>query len=696
MSVTLDQVENRFLESSQRRQAIAEQMAREKNSIRERESSLHSLALEQDVPSEEAVLDARRRRDEGWRLVRAAWLEEAQGGQDVTAFLASFAPGGTLAEAYSHSVKHADALADRLRREADRVARKAELQAALARHQDSFAEFEQAQKTLEHRHAVLEEEWNSLVAPLGNRPARWTPAELRTWLRQREGVVELIKKVEEIREGVEPIEQTTAFHRAAVQEAFTAISDQPPVDGIELAELLERSEELIKRHDLLVQNRAQLSSTLAASRAEQAGARLSLESAQRELDAWRLEWSDKMRRLGLEPGASPAQAEVVLTALANLFQELDSHREFQKRIQGIDRDTDRFALDVGALTERLARDLGSHPVVEQARELASRLRRAQADARQAAAFLQQQEREEGHLGRAEAQYEEARVCLDRLCHEANCAASDQLAEAEQRWQESVRLDKELATVQEELTLATAGNDPAHFIALAEGADTDALDASIKEIETRIASLENDQRAVQETIGAAREALSRMNGGADAADMAENIQTLAARLQSDVCRFATLKVAAAVLHRGIEHYREQNQGPILARAGELFAVLTGGSFTRLQIDDDGDGHLVVKGVRPGGRLVGVEGMSDGTHDQLYLALRLASLESWLESHEAVPFIVDDILLNFDDDRSIAALAALAELSRKTQVLFFTHHHHLVELARTRLPRELVFTHELIHG
>ena len=126
-------------------------------------------------------------------------------------------------------------------------------------------------------------------------------------------------------------------------------------------------------------------------------------------------------------------------------------------------------------------------------------------------------------------------------------------------QESVRLEKELAAVQEELTLATAGNDPARFIALVEGADTDALDASIKEIETRIASLENDQRAVQETIGAAREALSRMNGGADAADMAENIQTLAARLQSDVSRFATLKLAAAVLHRGIEHIANRIKG-----------------------------------------------------------------------------------------------------------------------------------------
>jgi uncharacterized protein YhaN len=122
-------------------------------------------------------------------------------------------------------------------------------------------------------------------------------------------------------------------------------------------------------------------------------------------------------------------------------------------------------------------------------------------------------------------------------------------------------------------------------------------------------------------------------------------------------------------------------------------LTDDSFTRLQIDDDGDGRSVLKGVRPDGRLVGVEGMSDGSHDQLYLALRLASLESWLQSHEPVPFVVDDILLNFDDVRATAALTALAELSRQTQVLFFTHHRHIVELARRHLSSDIVFVHQL---
>ena len=46
-------------------------------------------------------------------------------------------------------------------------------------------------------------------------------------------------------------------------------------------------------------------------------------------------------------------------------------------------------------------------------------------------------------------------------------------------------------------------------------------------------------------------------------------------------------------------------------------------------------------------------------------------------------MDDILVQFDDRRAEATLDALLELSRETQVIFFTHHRHLVDLARSRL-------------
>ena len=49
--------------------------------------------------------------------------------------------------------------------------------------------------------------------------------------------------------------------------------------------------------------------------------------------------------------------------------------------------------------------------------------------------------------------------------------------------------------------------------------------------------------------------------------------------------------------------------------------------------------------------------------------------------------------FDNERAAAALRVLSELSKRTQVLLFTHHAHHIELARRALPIEALTVHEL---
>ncbi|MEX2558534.1 MAG: hypothetical protein WD403_01405, partial [Pirellulales bacterium] len=122
------------------------------------------------------------------------------------------------------------------------------------------------------------------------------------------------------------------------------------------------------------------------------------------------------------------------------------------------------------------------------------------------------------------------------------------------------------------------------------------------------------------------------------------------------------------------------------------------FADLRADFNDRGDPVLMAVRapgsaPGPATISVEAMSEGTADQLYLALRLAGIEAYLGRNEPIPFIVDDILIKFDNDRSVATLQALARLSRRAQVIFFTHHQHLVELAQSNLPPDVVFVHRL---
>ena len=60
---------------------------------------------------------------------------------------------------------------------------------------------------------------------------------------------------------------------------------------------------------------------------------------------------------------------------------------------------------------------------------------------------------------------------------------------------------------------------------------------------------------------------------------------------------------------------------------------------------------------------------------------------------VPFIADDLFINYDDQRSAAGFKALADMAEKTQVLFFTHHEHLIDVVKHALHPDEFIIHDL---
>ncbi len=574
--------------------------------------------------------------------------------------------------------------------------RKAEWVSQLERHQATRATRAAELQAIEDRLTALQDEWNELVQPLG--VSVRTPPELRAWLRRRAEVVQIMEKFREACRSLEQIERSRTENLKALNRALGELGEPTLPSGSSLGHGLERAESVVTRFDEVLQRRRLLEGKRADARSQLGRYRQDLQAAEAERTAWRSDWAPKMARIGLEPDALPEQAEVFLNGIQDLRETMDKHREFQSRVRGIDRDAEEFGKIVADLCRRVAPDLLDPNLPDQAPEhrariLSRRLQDARSIEDRRATLIQQREHERERLQTAESHRDDANTCLDRLCQEAGCATTEEVPEVERRSIERARVEDALRQCDDQLLAAGAGATAEDFAAAVQRENADSLGLAIDQLECALTNLQTELEATNQTIGLERGELERMNGSDRAAEASEKAQTVLARLQTDVARFATLKMASSVLRQAIESYREKQQGPVLERASRLFADLTAGSFARLQIDDDGEGHAVLKGVRPDGRLVGVEGMSDGSHDQLYLALRLASLESWLAIHEPIPFIVDDILLNFDDRCALAALQSLAEFSSKTQVLLFTHHRHLVELARANLPGDVVFLHEL---
>lgn len=214
----------------------------------------------------------------------------------------------------------------------------------------------------------------------------------------------------------------------------------------------------------------------------------------------------------------------------------------------------------------------------------------------------------------------------------------------------------------------------------EALDADEIDALIEqqdaereELERRKERLIHDQRGYEEALRRVEQESSR------SAQYAETAEIQLARVKVLAADWVRHRVATKLLEREIQTYQDLHQGPVLRRASQHFRTLTLGSFDDLRIVINAK-HLPELVCVRGKREVGVEGLSDGAKDQLFLALRLATIERHGEGLDPVPLVLDDVLVNFDEERTRSALVVLRDLAARMQVLLFTHLERTVELAR----------------
>ena len=203
-------------------------------------------------------------------------------------------------------------------------------------------------------------------------------------------------------------------------------------------------------------------------------------------------------------------------------------------------------------------------------------------------------------------------------------------------------------------------------------------------ENKRKALEKAEAAWSEWRGRWADALAALGLDPTADPEAVSTQIDAIDEMRDIAeQYVRVRSAALLLQWAIDRYRLEKQAPLLKRAGQLFTTLTGGSFKNLRVDFDDQDRPHLIGERPDGARVRVPGMSTGTADQLYLALRIASVADYLDRAPPLPFIADDLFINFDDERAAAGFRVLGQVAAKTQVLFFTHHQHLADIARKTL-------------
>jgi uncharacterized protein YhaN len=630
----------------------------------EQRLSLARLAVTQfqaahDPVTRETVLAARHERELAWSAVKSSPQEVA----------------GRAAE-FEHLVETADGLADRRH---DTIQEATELQSRVE-------QVERLQRELE----LVQQEAKGLVEGSAERLARWgalarscglpdVPFQAAgQWLNCRNAALEAWEALLDARRELQSSDEAINGARDALVSELAKVGRGGA--GSRLAALMIDAQEYVSDATDAKGQRRTLDKQLSDARRDAESLAETTLKASNAMFTWSDKWKAHLSDAGLALDVDHAVVETLLSTTEKIEGAIAAMRRIKaERIDTMQADLDAHTRSAIALAERVAPELTGKASTDIALELASRLgasNEAHAETQRLTATVRAAR---AKLEDSTSRRNEAQATVSPLQQRAGVASLEELAGAIERSDSRRSLLASRTLAEKAIRDGSDGLTLEQLQAEAASVDMAALKGELEDLTGQDEELVNGLADLAGRRQAATTALQAIGGSADAAKAEAQRQEAIAKMADAVERYIKVYSAARLLKWSIEQYREAKQGPMLSAASAIFARLTLGSFDKLTVDFDSE-PLKLLGRRPNGTVVEVAGMSEGTRDQLYLALRLAALDMHLGQAHVLPFIADDLFINYDDERAKAGLEALGELSRKTQVLFLTHHDHLLPVVR----------------
>lgn len=646
------------------------------STISEAQNELQSLEAKGVTVTGEDLLDARKQRTELWEQIYACWRK---GDKEPDSKL-------PLDLAFPKAMHLADEMADRLQLHTEDAVQAAQLRSTIANNTLLVDKAEQRlAKALEAQAHKLDE-WTALWAACGVSPD--VPPVMSEWRDQWEDLVQESTALGAVQHERDRLQRDFSIIQNALQQALPMAKGEQ-----EFCSLIQFGQ--TRRLDI------ESAKTLAAERAKQRAAdetrlqdlELELIHLRKAVEEAEASWLTQLTD-ALLPASMPLKKLSAWIADRKTLQQNDSQTSADLHR------ADTLRSEVQAFEEQVTNLVGGDPTLSAlppstAIQRLNNLREDQ---------LKRQTQKENLLERIEERQSTLQTLqqtterLDEafasaMAHlqvetEAGLLAACEALDARDEIRRHV-LDKEQAIERER-----GSEELADFCQACRDVDADMLAAEYESLTLKVASLTESQNEANQRLGAQKRDIEvQSEDSSTAAHAQADIEKAMTGIVDVATEVLQIDLAIRALQAMLDRSREDSNTPLLKQASAHFATITGGSFKGLEIDDVSQANPILTGVPREGKPIVPKEMSEGTRDQLYLALRLAAVQEHNEVHEPFPLILDDVLMTFDDERSVHALNTFAEMSAQSQVLMFTHHPHIVELCKKHLETGRFCVHQL---
>ena len=176
----------------------------------------------------------------------------------------------------------------------------------------------------------------------------------------------------------------------------------------------------------------------------------------------------------------------------------------------------------------------------------------------------------------------------------------------------------------------------------------------------------------QAIGETRNEIENLSSNNDLIAKQTELEFLKQQLQSLAQEWATYKGALVLLDAAKQEYEKTRQPGVIRSAENLFTQITGYQRIIIPVQQD---EVFIENERH--QRKGVLEMSRGTREQLYLAMRFGLIDEYETRSEPLPAVMDDIFVNFDDERDERFTKILSKFGEQRQVIILTCHQRSLE-------------------
>lgn len=428
-------------------------------------------------------------------------------------------------------------------------------------------------------------------------------------------------------------------------------------------------------------------------RADSARQKRKLESRLKDLEAEQskltLEFSSWLKTTPVTFDCPPSDCEQLLAVLEGIHAESQKLLGMREEIDSGNAKLERFENEVAALRRQLeergvskaADSHGREPEVWMLSQLRA-LREIREERSKRIQLASDIEHQTQMLGESEKQRETLDEKLAALCVTAGSGSPAETQSLLERIHRAEQLRDRLGKHKAALMAHCGKADFEEFCSqLAENHPAQ-VEMELKENRQQLSLVDEQREEQQTTIGQLQERLEVLAQSSRYQSSLHKLQTLRGELAELSEQWVVTKLAQEMLSRSIDLFATENEPNLLRKAHGFLATLTGGRYVTVEHEPGNKEKFFVRNAD--GEAFQPDRLSTGTREQLYLAIRMAFISEYCQSHEALPVVMDDCFVNFDDQRTEHALRAVAGWDEGVQTIILSCHRRLPEIVGRIAP------------